>query len=177
VLFEAPSRYQADFEEEMGAVFWPFNQPRRSVESSRAYARQGNLVIHDVSTRKQKLALSQNNRRYRYIEHNFGWSPDSKRIVFKGHQPNGTIDVGIVSLTGEEPELKIRLDGKEVQSDFSWHPAGRLMFPHLPPGGGLTQIYEIDPDGDQPQSVIRDSQRADTTADSAGRATARHSYS
>ncbi|MEK6258773.1 MAG: hypothetical protein AABP62_09135 [Planctomycetota bacterium] len=111
----------------------------------------GNLVIHDVATDEKRFIFPDGNSPYRYIEHNFTWSPDSQRICFKGHRPNGAIDVGIVSVTGGDPKLRVRCDGKDVQSDLAWLADGnRVMFPKLPPAGQHSQIFEIDPDGDKP---------------------------
>ena len=116
-----------------------------------AYVKGGNLVIHDVATDEHRLVFAENKSPYNYIEHNFTWSPDSQRICFKGHRPNGAIDMGIVSATGDDPKLRVRCDGKDFQSDFAWLADGnRVMFPRIPPAGQRTQIYEIDPDGDQP---------------------------
>ena len=116
-----------------------------------AYVKGGNLVIHDLATEEKRFVFPEGKSPYNYIEHNFTWSPDSQRISFKGHQTNGAVDLAIVSVTGGEPKLRVRCDGKQVQSDFSWTAEGnRLMFPHLPQAGQLTQLYEIDPDGDKP---------------------------
>ena len=114
-----------------------------------AYVKQGgNLVVHTVKTGEKRLVFPERQSPYRYIEHNFTWSPDSDRLVFKGHRANGIIDVGIVSASGNDPMLKIRCDGKNVQSDFAWLSDGkRLMFPYVPTGGQFVQAYSLDPDG------------------------------
>ncbi len=92
---------------------------------------------------------------YNYIEHNFAWSPDSTRLCFKGHRSSGVIDVGIVSATGTQPELKVVFNGNEAQSDFAWHPDGkRIMFPRVAPGSPRSQIYEIQADSDEPPRLF-----------------------
>ena len=117
-----------------------------------AYVKGGsNLIVYGLKTGKQRPVFPEGNTPYNYIEHNFCWSPDSQRIVFKGHRNDGTVEVGIASVMGEDPKLKVRCAGNDVQSDFSWLPDGsQVMFPRLPGPGQKTQIYLLDPDGDQP---------------------------
>lgn len=110
-----------------------------------------NFVIHNIATNETRPVFADGQSPYNYIEHNFTWSPDSKRICFKGHRPNGVVDVGIVNTTGGDPNLRVLCDAKDVSSDFSWLPDGkRLMFARHPAGATRTQIFEIDPDGDKP---------------------------
>lgn len=114
-----------------------------------AYVKQGNLIVHDLKTGEKKSVFPERQSPYNYIEHNFTWSPGSDRLVYKGHRSNGVIDIGIVSAGGEGPNLRIRFDGKNVQSDFAWLSDGkRLMFPYLPTGGQFVQTYYLDPEGD-----------------------------
>ncbi|MEK6258632.1 MAG: EF-hand domain-containing protein [Planctomycetota bacterium] len=114
-----------------------------------AYVKRRNLVVHTVKTGEKKFVFPDGQSPYTYIEHNFTWSPDSDRLCFKGHRGNGVIDIGIVSASGDEPKLRIRCDGKNVQSDFAWLSDGkRLMFPYLPTGGEFTQTHSLDPEGD-----------------------------
>ncbi len=103
-----------------------------------------NFMIHDIASGEKWRVFPQRKSPFRYIEHNFAWSPDATRLCFKGHRSNGAIDVAIVSATGEQPEVKVVFDGKEAQSDFAWHPDGkRIMFPRVAPGSPRSQIYEI----------------------------------
>lgn len=110
-----------------------------------------NFVIHDVDINEKRPVFPAGQSPYSYIEHNFTWSPDSKRICFKGHRANGIVDVGIINATGGDPNLRVLCDGKDVSSDFSWLPGGqRLMFARRPEGSQRTQIFEMDPDGMKP---------------------------
>lgn len=120
-----------------------------------AYIKTGsNFVIHNIATNEKHLVFPDGKSPYNYIEHNFTWSPDSKRLCFKGHRPSGVADVGIVNATGGDPKLRVLCDAKDVSSDFSWLPDGkRLMFGRTPAGETRTQIFEIDPDGDKPVAV------------------------
>lgn len=110
-----------------------------------------NFMIHDIASGNKRPVFPAGQSPYNYIEHNFTWSPDSQRICFKGHRANGVVDVGIVNVTEAGPNLRVLCDGKDVSSDFSWLPSGkRLMFARHPTGSTKTQIFEIDPDGNQP---------------------------
>lgn len=112
-----------------------------------AYVKGGNLVVHTLKTGEKKFVFPEGKSPYNYIEHNFTWSPDSKRLCFKGHRNDGAIDIGIVAASGK-PNLRIRLDGRNVQSDFAWLSDGkRLMFPYHPPGSEFVQTYSLDPEG------------------------------
>jgi len=112
-----------------------------------AYVKRGNLVIHTLKSGDKKFVFAEGQSPYTYIEHNFTWSPDSMRLCFKGHRRNGAIDVGIVAASGQ-PNLRIRCDGRNVQSDFAWLADGsRLMFPYLPTGGEFVQTYSLDSEG------------------------------
>ncbi|MBI3865175.1 MAG: PD40 domain-containing protein [Planctomycetia bacterium] len=117
-----------------------------------AYVKGGNnFVIHDLATNEKRPVFPDGQSPYSYIEHNFTWSPDSRRICFKGHRPNEGVDVGIVNTSGGDPKLRVLCDARDVSSDFSWLPDGkRLMFARHPEGAARTQIFEIDSDGEKP---------------------------
>ena len=121
-----------------------------------AYVMSGNnFIIYDIASGEKRLVFPERKSPYNYIEHNFAWSPDSTRLCFKGHRSNGIIDVGIVSATGTQPELKVVFNGNEAQSDFAWHPDGkRIMFPRVAPGSPRSQIYEIQADSDEPPRLF-----------------------
>lgn len=119
-----------------------------------AYVRGGgNLVVHDVATGEKRSIFPEGQSPYRYVEHNFSWSPDSQRICFKGHRASGGVDVGIVTVTGDDPKLRVRYDGAKVQSDFAWHPDGKRIMCPMP--GPKLQLFEFDPDGAAPPQRYR----------------------
>ena len=114
-----------------------------------AYVLNGNnFVIRDLAKNEKRSLFTDNKTPFRYIEHNFAWSPDSQRICFKGHRAGGGLEVGIVSTTGGDPKLRVLCDAKDVASDISWLADQRLMFPRTPAGATRSQIHVIDPDGE-----------------------------
>ena len=122
-----------------------------------------NFVIRDVATNEKRSVFAEGKSPYRYIEHNFAWSPDSQRICFKGHRADGGMEVGILNTTGGNPNLRLPLeanvrvlcDAKDVASDFSWLADQRLMFPRTPAGTTRSQIHVIDPDGEIGKPSVR----------------------
>lgn len=148
--------YLCDFDQPGGpaklidAQGWSIHFSRDGLKA--AYVKNGdNFIIYDLATGEKRLVFPEENSPYRYIEHNFTWSADSRRLCFKGHRPNGGVDVGIVSAAGGDPQLKVRFNGSTVQSDFAWHPDGkRIMFPRVAPGSSRSQIHELEADTDGP---------------------------
>ena len=112
---------------------------------------RGNFTIYDLKSGARRAVFADGESPYRYIEHNFAWSPDSRRLCFKGHRQDGQVDVAIVSAVGPQPRLRVRLDGQPIQSDFAWHPDGlRILFPRMSPEFQHSQIYEVVVDEDGP---------------------------
>lgn len=114
-----------------------------------------NFVIRDVATNEKRSLFGEGKSPFRYIEHNFAWSPDSQRICFKGHRADGGLDVGIVHTTGDDPKLRVLCDAKDVASDIAWLADKRLMFPRTPAGTTKSQIHVIDPDGEKEKTSER----------------------
>ncbi len=142
--------FQGDAEEEsIDRLGWAIHFSPDGKQA--AYVKRSNFVIYNLATEEQRLVFPDNQSPYNSLEHNFTWSPDSRRICFKGHRANGAIDVAIVTVTGGDPNLRVHGDAKDVASDFAWHPDGkRILSPRTPPTGQRTQIFEFDPDGNKP---------------------------
>jgi len=114
-----------------------------------AYVINGiNFVIRDVASNEKRSLFGEGKTPYRYIEHNFAWSPDSQRICFKGRRADGGREIGIVHTTGNDPKLRVLCDAKDVATDIAWLADKRLMFPRTPAGASNSQIPMIDPDGE-----------------------------
>ncbi len=108
-----------------------------------AYVKRNDLIIRNVATGEQRAVFAAGNNPYRYIEHNIEWSPDSSKIVFRGHRTNGEIDVATISTAANGPDLTVCCNGADVAPDFTWQPDGRkFLFPRQI-AGQLSQIYEV----------------------------------
>lgn len=120
-----------------------------------AYARGGNIIIYDFIADSVKEVFPFGKSPYASIYWNCKWSPDSKRICFKGSRPNGTIDIGIISATGDAPNLRVRCNGRDYNEDIAWHPDGsRIAVPRGATDGKKGQIYEFNPDDDRPPVLL-----------------------
>jgi TolB protein len=108
-----------------------------------AYVKRNDLIIQNVATGEKRAVFAAGNNPYRYIEHNIEWSPDSSKIVFRGHRTNGDIDVATISTAANGPDLKVCCSGADVAPDFTWQPDGqKFLFPRQI-AGQLSQIYEV----------------------------------
>ncbi|MEK6262821.1 MAG: DPP IV N-terminal domain-containing protein [Planctomycetota bacterium] len=91
---------------------------------------------------------------YSNIQWNMAWSPDGKRVVFKGTTHDGKQHVVIATVAGPEPRTVVRFEGNAGTS-FAWHPDGsRILFLMQPPQGKLYQIYWIAPDTKEPPQLL-----------------------
>ena len=114
-----------------------------------AYTKDGEFVIYDfIGDKKRTISWGAENP-YSRIYWNLKWSPDSKRICFKGRHHDGTEDIGIITVTGADAQLRVRCDGSEFNPDIAWHPDGsRVTLPKRAQPGQPGQIYVLDPDKD-----------------------------
>lgn len=107
------------------------------------------LVIYEFVGRSRSHVFPQNDIPYSYIYWNSKWSPDSKRICFKGRRRDGGEDIAIVDV--EDGRVEVLCDGSKFEPDFGWHPDGsRITLP-----GRDGQIYIVDAaDGSQEPRLL-----------------------
>ena len=79
-----------------------------------AYERQGNLVVYDLRSNEGREVFPHGTSPYDYIYWNCRWSPDSKRVCFKGRRFDKTIDIAIVSTTDVAANLRVVCEGREI---------------------------------------------------------------
>lgn len=93
---------------------------------------------------------------YQNIYWNSAWSPDGKRLCFKGVKDDGTNEVASISTSGEDPDLKVHFSGKiNINADFAWHPKGdRVIFAMPCPERGFVQLYEFNPGTDVAPKLV-----------------------
>jgi TolB protein len=91
---------------------------------------------------------------YSNIQWNMAWSPDGKRVVFKGTTRDGKQQVVIATVAGPEPRAVVRFEGNALPS-FAWHPDGsRILFLMQSPQSKRYQIYWIAPDTKEPPELL-----------------------
>lgn len=111
------------------------------------------IMLLDVATEKSKPIYNASD--YRQIYWNMTWSPDSQRICFKGLKLDGTEDVATVGIDPNKPNLKVHVSGKNITTDFAWHPSGdRLIFVMYCPERAISQLYEFNPNSADPPKLV-----------------------
>lgn len=113
------------------------------------------ILTYEVATGETRQVVSGADRGYRQIFWNMTWSPDSSQICFKAAKPDGTEEIALVDAGGEQFGFKVRWSGKGLAADFAWHPRGdRLVMPMRPPDSKRLQLFEFDPDADDPPVLV-----------------------
>jgi TolB protein len=119
-----------------------------------AYTNDNSVRVYDVESGQTRIVLPKGSTPYRYVYWNMAYSPDSKRLVFKGKLALGH-EIAIVNVAGE-PELRRRFrSNEEMGSDFGWAPDGRrILFNMHSRQHGKSLIFQIDPDGVDPPKIV-----------------------
>ncbi len=93
---------------------------------------------------------------YRQVYWNMTWSPDSQRICFKGLKADGTEEVATVGIDPAKPNLKVHVSGKNISTDFAWHPNGdRIVYCMNSPELARPQLYEFNPNSADPPQWLK----------------------
>lgn len=113
------------------------------------------IMTYDLATEKTTNHFDAVASGYQHVQWNMAWSPDSKRVCFKGVKQNLTEEVGVVWVDGGEPRLKVHYSGKNVATDFGWHPKGdRVLFCMYCIERKNLQLYEFNPNTDDPPKLV-----------------------
>ncbi len=122
-----------------------------------AFTQGSSLKVVDLETEMTQTILEGAANPYQQIFWNAAWSPDGRRLCFKGSKADGTIEVATVNMTGDKPELKVHYSGKvAVNADFAWHPNGdRIVFARYCPERSHVQMYEFHPDKNAPPALLK----------------------
>jgi Tol biopolymer transport system component len=114
-----------------------------------------NLVVYNFVEGRTVLLFDRQKTPYRQIYWNMAWSPDSKRIVFKGMNTEGKIEVGIVDARGEKFGFVRRHEGNTIPASFAWNPEKpRILFVEQTKDTQIYQLFAVDPDTKDPPQLL-----------------------
>ncbi len=121
-----------------------------------AFARNAEVCAYNLETKLVETLLTAEENLFQSVYWNMGWSPDSRRLCFKGAKADGSQGVAVMDAVPGKPNLKVRYLGKvAVNADFAWHPRGdRIVFAMQCPERSRVQLYEFDPDADEPPRLF-----------------------
>jgi TolB protein len=125
------------------------------------------IKAYNVETKKFDVLLPANENPYRQIFWNMTWSPDSQQLCLKGLKADATQEMAILDPSAT-PKLKTRASSKQqIVADSAWHPGGeRIIFAMRCPERSRTQLYEFNPQTDDPPKLVngQDAARSNSSA-------------
>jgi len=108
----------------------------------------GNITIVNVVEGTRDVVFDEAKSPYQQIYWNFAWSPDCKRIAFKGVTADGKKELGIVDSRGEKFGLIRRPDLENVHESMCWTRDGSRVVVTRPCADreNRPQVYTWNPD-------------------------------
>lgn len=121
-----------------------------------ALTEAADLRIYDVDEKTTRTIFNGNAHGYNRVYWNMAWSPDGQRICFKASKASGSEEVLTVKTSGGDPEFTVHHSSlRYVVADFAWHPEeGRVLFSTYCPERECRQVYEFDPDREDPPRLF-----------------------
>lgn len=92
-----------------------------------AYAIGGQLVIYDILADKKKEVFGAGGLPYQRIFYNGQWSPDSKKYAVKAAKADQTLDLAIITVEGDKPDVHVCGSATDLMEDYAWHPDGSKL--------------------------------------------------
>lgn len=126
-----------------------------------------NIRLYDLIEGQLRTVLEGDHRRYRSIYWGFDFSPDGKRLCFKGTTSDGQEELAIVSVEGSSKGFNVRLKEK-MGSNLAWSPDGKqILMNKWCNQRKRQQVYVLDVDSDEPAKLLegQDPQRSNTSAE------------
>lgn len=119
-----------------------------------AFTSDNSLRVYDVESEKIRVVLEKEAHPYQYIFWNMSWSPDSKRLVFKGRLTNKQ-EIAIVNVTGKPNLKRGHSSDKQIAGDLAWSPDGkRILFNMYSNQFKKSLMHQFAPDSDDPPQLV-----------------------
>lgn len=116
----------------------------------------GSLLAYDFATGMAETILNGPDFGYQ-VYWSWAWSPDGKRLCFKGTKGDGIQHIATVSTSGNNPNLRIHHHGKvDVKGNIVWHPTeDRVIYAMHCADRGFTQLYEFNPTNEAAPTLVQ----------------------
>jgi Tol biopolymer transport system component len=113
-------------------------------------------VVYDLIEGTRERLFDADSPQYQSVFWNFKWSPDGRKIAFKGQKDGNKIEMAIVDARGAKHGLVTRFEGNLTPS-FAFSPTGkRLVFSfQTSEPGSRQQLYSVDPNAKDPPELLR----------------------
>lgn len=120
-----------------------------------SYYEGASIKVFYLETEQTREVLGGPGNPYSHVYWNMTWSPDSSQICFKGVRQDGSEEIATISAEGAELGFRVQHRGQKIQPDCAWHPRGdRVVFSMHHPERNRWQLYEFNPDNDDPPKLV-----------------------
>ncbi len=126
-----------------------------------------NIRVYDLIEGELRMVLEGKHCQYGTIYQGFDWSPDGKRLCFKGVNLDGQEELAIAHAEGSSQGFKVRVKEK-TGPNVAWSPDGKqILMNKWCKERKRQQVYVLDPDSDEPPKLLagQDPERSNTSGE------------
>ncbi|MCA8997579.1 MAG: PD40 domain-containing protein [Planctomycetaceae bacterium] len=93
-----------------------------------AFTDDGGVWLYEVKTEKKKEVLTKAANPYQYIYYNAAWSPDSRRLCFKGTKNVGA-EIASIDVLADDPDLQVHFASEHTfDNALTYSADGKSLF-------------------------------------------------
>jgi Tol biopolymer transport system component len=113
-----------------------------------------NITVYDLIEGSLTTIFRENRSPYGSITQGFNWSPDGKRVCFKGSRQDGKVELVVAPVDESDGGLRT-WPLEKVGPDVAWSPDGKkiVIYNYSKERKGH-QLYWLDPDSDDPPRLL-----------------------
>lgn len=125
-----------------------------------AYTNDNSIRIYDVENQQSDVVMAKKEHPYRYIHPHLSWSPDSRRLAFRGNLDR-EVEIGVLAIEKRgDLATQLRRRFRTVDAtggDLTWTSDGqRLLFSLQSPKYGRSLIYQLQVDSEESPTIYPD---------------------